>query len=174
MSKEEVTVDNLKKTLVLMGDAFSKEETEIFKGIIDSSGIKNFGEPKVFSLAITYSWNKFIKSFIKQEISQSKDIIFIYQNYSFIHRYLKDLFAKNEGGCCSADKSKKVINGLVEFFISGEEIKFDYTNKRAYNLPQKILTTHDEILFYYKGLESLYFGRPEVYIDNLKRILKGE
>jgi len=173
MSKiKEITVDDVKSTINTLGNIFDKEDLELYNKIIENSGLKSFTTPSKFNSMISFSWRKFTKQLLKDKVSKSSDVIFIYQHFDFIHRYLKDLFSKHEGGSCSADKSRKIINSLVDFFITGNEIEFDYGDKSAYDLPRIILTNHDDIYKYYKALFSLYMGYPDVYLEKLSEILE--
>jgi hypothetical protein len=171
MSKE-ITVESIKSTIEALNNAFDKEELDLYSNIIASSGIDSFRTPGKFHTMINYSWSKFTKQLLKSKVSKNSDVIFIYQNFDFVHRYLRDLFGKYEGGSCSADKSRKVINSLVDFFITGNRIEFDYNDESAYDLPRKVLMNHDDILKYYKALFSLYMGYPDIYIEKLNEILK--
>ncbi len=116
-----------------MSDIFDKEDFELYKKIIQSTGIKEFEGIKEFDLVISFPLRKFTKFLIKENISDNSDIIFIYQNYSFIHRHIKELLAnKEDNACCSADKSRKIINTLITHFETGKEIEFDHNSNYFY------------------------------------------
>lgn len=172
-TKKEITADDVKSTINTLSGIFDKEDVTLYNKIIENSRLKSFNTPSKFNSMINSSWNRFTKQLLKDKISSDYDVIFIYQHFDFIHRYIRDLFSKYEGGSCSADKSRKVINSLVDFFITRNKIEFDYSDESAYDLPEKILTTHDEIYRYYKALLSLYMGHPDIYLKELSEIFKG-
>jgi hypothetical protein len=159
--------EEMKNFLNLMSEEIEKEKIELFKSIIDSSDMKKFDDPDEFHYAIIYQFEQFIGGYVRHELIDNSDVEFIYKNWGFLDRHFCELFAKYEGSAFSSDKSRTVIKRLLKFYEAIERIKFDYDAEYTFHLPKKIFKTHDQIVNFYKGLKSLFWGRPEKYLQVL-------
>lgn len=54
--------------------------------------------------------------------------------------------------------------------MTGKKITFDYDAEYTYGYPKSVLKTHDEIINFYKGLKSLYYGKPTDYLNSMRDI----
>ena len=163
--------DAIKGFLDSMADSIEKDKIELFKKIIDSSEIKHYSNPNEFFYAILYPWDNFISGFLKSTLNANRDVEFIFKHSQYIDRHFYNLFDKYEGSACSADKSRTILNRLLEFYATGKKIDFDYDGEYTYHLPKKIFKSHDHIVEFYEGLKSLFFGNPQKYLEVLKVVL---
>lgn len=151
-------------------DSIDKGNLHLYNGIINSSSLSSLDSPEDFFFSVLYPWENFISAFIQLKISSDKEVVYIYKNSEVIDRHFSRQFQKYEGSACSADKSRTVVRCLLDFFLSGEEIKFDYKQEYTYHLPNKIFKTHSEILDFYKAIKDIQYGRAEKYIEEIKKL----
>lgn len=156
-----------------MFDTIKKEEIELYKKIINHSEISKFDDAESFYFAVLYPWKKFINGILGSVVSDNDDVKFIYKNSQYIDRHFKRLFERFEGVGCSADKSRTIINSLIYHYKTGNKIEFDYDAEYTFNLPQKILKLHNDIVSFYEGLKNLYYADSRKYLEELKKILKS-
>ena len=163
--------EEIKDFLNAISDSIESENVELFKKIIDSSEIKSYDNPEEFFYAVLYPWDKFISGFLKSVVKANTDVEFIFKNSNYIDRHFCKLFEKYEGSACSADKSQTIVNRLLEYYMTGNKIDFDYEAKYTYHLPKKIFKSHDHIISFYEGLKLLLYGDPQKYLEALKLVL---
>lgn len=155
--------ENIKKFLNSLSNKIDDDNIELYEKIIDSSKIEYFNNPEEFYFTILYPWEQFISGYLKTELNANEDIEFIYKNSKYIQRHFTNLFREHEGYVCCADKSKTIIEGLLNFYTNGKKIKFDYNNEYTFHLPKKIFKNHDEIIDFYKALKSFFYGNPQKF-----------
>jgi len=161
----------IKDFLNTMSDSIEKDTIQLFEKIIDSSEIKHYSNPEEFFYAVLYPWDKFISGFLKSVLKANKDVEFIFKHSQYIDRHFYNLFGIYEGSAYSADKSRTIVNRLLEFYATGKKIDFDYDVEYTYHLPKKIFKSHDHIVDFYEGLKSLLYGSPQKYMGALKAML---
>jgi hypothetical protein len=154
-----------------MIDDSNKQEMEMYQKIIASSKIKSFKDPEEFYFMILYPWKKFVKGLLKTQLKDDNEVIFIFQNYTFIEANFQKLINDIEGMACCADKSGTLIKKLIKFYMTGETIQFDHTAKYTFNLPKVVFTDHDEIVEFYEALKSFHYGDGTKYIAALNNVL---
>jgi len=151
--------------------SMSDDNKNLYKKIIESSEISGFTGYEEFYFAIIYPFDNFIDGFVQSEISDNEDVIFLMRNSQFIENNFQELIVNKEGSACCADKSRTIIKRLIEFYITGEKIEFDYEAKYTYHLPKTIFKSHDHIVSFYKGLQGLFYGKNEKYLQSLRLVL---
>ena len=167
----KIDKDKLGNFLNTLSDSIDKEKVELYKKIIESSEIASFDGPDEFFYAVLYPFEKFISGFLHTELEgANRDVIFIYKNSQYIDRSFAQLFQKYEGHACSSDKSRTIVNRLVQFYQTGKKIEFDYDAEYTYHYPKKIFKTHDHIVLFYEGLKSLQYGDNRKYFEAIKTI----
>ena len=167
-----MNTEQIKDFITTLTEGIEKSNLEMYIKIIESHEIKEFSTPEEFHVAVLYQWDKFIRGLLKQALNANKDVEFIYKNYRYIEMHLINLFQRYEGSFACADKTRTVINSLVEFYTIGNKIEFNYEGEYTYHLPRKILTTHEEIIGYFEGLRGVYYGYPQKYLEELQAIIK--
>ena len=163
--------EQIKGFLSSMMDVIGAKNIELYNKIIDSGEIPRFDGPREFFFAVLYPWDNFIEGFVKSEISPNPDVVFIYRNSEFIDRHFCSLFEKIEGSAYSADKSRTIVKSLLDFYLNGNRIEFNYEGECTYHLPKKIFKDHDSIVSFYQGLKGLMYGRSVSYLQSLKELL---
>ncbi len=109
---------------------------------------------------------EFIES-VPTNVCNNEDYVFIMMNSEFILGLFDNVFESFEGSIYCHDKSKARIQALLDFFRYGTEIKgFDSYDKSAY------LNTHQEVMRFYRAVNSLYYGSPASYISCLHKMSK--
>jgi len=116
---------------------------------------------------LLYPFETLVSGLINVEISNNDDVEFIYKHSQFVERHFQRFIENLEGSACCADKSGIIIRRLVKWFLKNEKIEFDYAQEYTYHLPKKIFKTHDEIIQFYQGVKSLYYGNPIKYMQAL-------
>lgn len=151
-----------------------KKEIELFKKIIETSEIDNFQDHEDFFYSVLYPFDKFVNGFIKTEICNNRDVVFLIKNQNFIKHNFSKIIIKKEGTACSSDKSRTIMKRLINYYKTGENIEFDYNQEYTYHLPKKVFTKHEDIVRFYESLKSLYYGSFENYLNVLKEIIIDE
>jgi hypothetical protein len=163
---------DLHNFLTSFGNSISNENKELYKKIIDTTGIETFNNPSEFHTAIMYPFEKFIKGYISTEIKDNYDIKFIYLNYRYIEnnfRYYIELF---DGFACCTDKARTILKSILNYYLTSEEIKFNYDQEYTFHLPKKIFTNHNQIIDFYKGIQNLHLGNPKKYLETVKILMQ--
>ena len=162
--------EEIKEFLNSMIDIIDNEKIKLFEKIIDNSEIMQYENPNEFYYAILYPFDKFISGFLKSKIKANKDVQFIWRHFEFLDRHFRNLFEKYEGSDCCADKSRTIVNRLLKYYNDCDKIEFNYESEYTYHLPKKIFKNHDDIIQFYEGLKSLFYGRPDKYLEALKLV----
>lgn len=97
-------------------------------------------------------------------VGRTDELIALLSNYRIHERTLARLFREHEGNACSSDKSRTVMASLAVYLAHGTPIAFDYTQRYTYHLPTKLLTTHEQIVGWYKAHQDLVYGNPTKYL----------
>ena len=168
-----LTTEDFKGFMDAFGSAISNEHKELFQRVIDSSNIPGFSNPEEFFFSVLYPFDNFVDGFIRSKVSNNEDVVFIYKNNQFIERHFESVIKINEGWPCCADKSRTIMRGLVEFYSSGKEIQFNYDAEYTYHLPKKVFTSHAEIIGFYQGAKSLYYGNSDKFLKAMLKIIGG-
>lgn len=161
---------NIVQFLDALSLSVDDENIKLYKSIVEQSSIKSFDNPEEFYFSVLYPFENYINSFLKLNISSNEDVVFIYQNYNFLDNHIEKLFIMYEGTPCSADKSRSTINNLIQFYLTGKNIDYDYTAEYTYHLPSKILKKHVDIIGFYTALKKLYYGDNKEYLKMLHAI----
>jgi hypothetical protein len=154
-----------------------KERKEIYLNLKENQTIKeaieliNKKDVDGFYYKILYPFNKFTSGLIESEISAKKEVIFLLKNSEFIENHFSRLFEQIEGVACSADKARTIQSALLNFYLTGNEIKFNYNQEYTFHLPKRIFTNHKSIIDFFESLELLFIGYFDNYINELKKIL---
>lgn len=165
--------ESLLNVLEGLSSSIDKENLELYKKLLDNSPLLQKGEiddPEDFWYAVIYPFKNFVESVILEEISHNRDVLFIYTNHSLIERHFTKMFEKFEGPACSVDKARTMVKSLIAHFKTGQEIELNYSQEYTYHLPSTIFKTHDDIFAFYKALKSLFYGSPDLYLNELVKI----
>lgn len=157
--------------LTSMSDSIEEEEFELYRKIIEGSEIPQFDSYSEFYIAVLYPFEKFIRGFIKSEIANNDDVVFIITNSRFIENNFQRLIEDKEGMGCCADKSRTIMMRLIDFYTTGNKIVFNYEAEYTFHLPKTVFKTHDHIVMFYEGLKSLWHGNNQKYLQVLLTVL---
>jgi hypothetical protein len=111
-----------------------------------------------------------VDGLLAQELPQSPEAQFLFKHSQFVERHFENLIKKYEGSACCADKSRTILESLLRFLKTGEEISFDYTQKYTYHLPELVFKTHGEIVEFFSALHQLYYGKTTPLLEATQRI----
>jgi hypothetical protein len=163
--------ENIIKFLDAMVEDIDQNKIDLYKKIIENSKIDNFNNYEEFFFGVLYPFDNFIEGFLKVNVSTNDNVIFIMKNSNFIENHFNKLIIDKEGTPYSSDKSRTIMNSLIHYYLTGEEIKFNYNGEYTYHLPETIFKTHDHIFKFYIGLKNLFYGNNKQYLEALKIIL---
>jgi len=163
--------ENIINFLNTFCDDIDKSNLDLYKKIIENSKINNFNNYEEFFYSVLYPFDNFIEAYLKMNVSNNEDVIFIIKNSNFIENNFSNLIINKEGSACSSDKSGTIMNKLINYYKTGEKITFDYDAEYTYHLPKTIFKTHEHIIMFYIGLKKLFYGDNKKYIEALKIIL---
>ena len=172
MAKDKLEKEKLKQVLTCMFKGIEGAKDDLYQSLKKKIQVQT-DDAELFYFSLIYPFSKLITGMIRAEVSKDKDIEFIYVHSQFVERFFQVMIQKQEGMTCCADKSRTIIRRLVAWFKDGEPIKFNYKQKYTYHLPRKIFKTHKDIIEFYSGIKSLYYGQPEKYMKAMLRIIKS-
>jgi hypothetical protein len=159
-----------------MSDSIDREKRTLYEIIIEKSSFSPKGDDlrdmELFYFSYEYEWNNFLEMLIKTEIHDSREVVFLFSNYRFIDNHISKIIESAEGASCSADKARAILNGIRDFYIHGREIFFNPDAEYTFHHPEKVFTTHDEIITYFKALYDLYHGHYKPYLLAMQKILE--
>jgi len=168
---------DIEDIVALLYERIGEEDTELFKEVIEKSGFEFPDKLTVgqFYLKLVYPYmDQFLGVLIRGKISTNSDVIFILTHSRFIERHFVRLIYRAEGYMHCADKSRHIMDRLLDFYRDGTKIEFDRTQKYTYHLPVIIFTTHEDIISFYEALRDLYHGSPEAYAKELAKLLPAK
>lgn len=148
-------------------DGAEKERHQLYDEIVNKDYEKDITKIDIgdFYLSYFYPFEEYLNVLLQNKLNLNEEQRFFVINADFFNRHFESLFQKYEGNACCCDKSNKIIRSIYEFLKTGNQIEFDYNQKYTFHLPKRILNNHDEIIFAYKAIKSLLFGRGEKYIE---------
>ena len=158
--------------------AFTEESREAYRSVSSNERVAKAmasakeGDHEQFYFSLLYPLDKVMDGLLA-DVTQSPEARFLLKNSRFVESHFQHLIEEREGAACSADKSRTIMRALLRFYLSGEEIRFNYGQEVTYHLPKTMFTTHDDIVGYFEGLYRLYYGRPAAYIGMLAKITSG-
>jgi len=151
---------------------------DIYNSIKSTSIIKNGiiavdqNRPDEFHLMVGYQLDKVIDGLLSTEIPESREAQFLFKHSRFVENHFKELIVKFEGCGCCADKSRTIVRRLAKSLRTGDDIHFDYNQEVTYHLPQKIFNAHDKVMNFFIALQSLYYGKSDLFIEVIDEINK--
>ena len=122
------------------------------------------GDFRGFYFALLYPLSNMVDGLLTMQFPHNSKAQFLFRNSSFVENHLKKLFETYEGLYACADKARTVMRELLRFFMTGEEICFHYEGTYTYHLPNRVLTSHGEIVRYFNAVERLFYGQYEDYL----------
>jgi len=153
--------------------ASSDEDTRAFEAAKDrpemAMALKALEDrnPDRFYMSLLYPLKKVVKGLIAAGISRSQDVEFILLHKEFVAAHIRRLIEKHEGGACSADKVRTIMSAALRYYADQKPIVFNYSGEYVYQLPKVIFRDQSSILGFINGLQHLYFGNPEPYLQQL-------
>ncbi len=164
MENKESLVKGLEILFNSLLDNKCKEEKELYSNVKQLIKV-DINSPRKFYFSFLNKLNNFINGLIKSKISNySSDIIFLLINYDFIVSNLEHFIRMVEGSCCISDKTNFITYSLFNYFKDNKEIEFNFNSDYSYQLPEKVFTTQEEILFFFNAIKELYYGKPNKYL----------
>ena len=164
-NKKQLTEDAISKVITALAISVDAKSVDIYRKIIGENGLCAVVDPETFYFKMLYPFEQFISGYIRTEITENYELIFLLLNGQFVERLFAAEIKKSEGFGCSADKSSAIIQGLANFFRTGSKIAWKYEGDYTYHLPKKVFTTHDSIIEYFNAIWRLYYGNSDKYLD---------
>lgn len=164
MGDKEIAKGAITQVLNGLIGSIEAEQVELYKKIIGEDGLCAVANPDTFYYKMIYPFEQFISGYIRAEISNNNDLVFLLANGQFVERFFQDEIKKREGWACSADKSGVIIKGLADFFRTRREIAWNYEGKYTYHLPKTIFTNHYTVIEFYDAIHSMYYGSSGKYL----------
>jgi hypothetical protein len=129
--------------------------------------------PRHFHLNLLHPLGKVMSGLVNSKTQGNEHANFILIHSQFLHMHFRTWFERMEGNGGCADKASTLVRALLRFYLDGKRIEFNYAAEYTFNLPQKILRTHDEIIDFFLGLYGLYYGNPDCYLQALLKLQHG-
>lgn len=125
--------------------------------------------PERFRLHLTYTLDKLQEGVVLAAtgfapVVDKRKLVSLFLNYGFFASHIRALVEEVEGSACCADKTRFLLKALARFFAHGQEVSFDRNQPYTFHLPEKVLTSHQEVVDFYNALERLFYGKPDKYL----------
>ncbi len=156
---------DFKNAIEALMSGFDAEEQKMFNVITSNYDFKDFKDAEEFNYKIAYTFKKLQRQLIKSKVSDNQNVIFIYMNYNYVERFFNNVIQANEGTACCSDKSSTIVDRLVDFFLKGKKIEFNYDAEYTFHLPKKVFTNHDSIIAFYEVIKGLHYGNFNKLIE---------
>lgn len=111
-----------------------------------------------------------IDGLLSRELPNNQKAQFLFKHGNLVAMHLRNLYERYEGSSCCMDKARGVIRKLSDFLVTGKEISFNDDSPYRFHVPTTILRTHKDIVAFFEALQSLTYGRPELYLQALRTI----
>lgn len=128
------------------------------------------GDTDGFFFTLPYLVEQLITGIVEKELPNNPDAQFLMANSHFIECHMDKLFSRFEGMACSHDKTRTVMRELMRFFNTGQKIEFNFSQQYTFHLPTKVLNTHEKAVRYFKALQFIYYGNPDLYLQEMDLI----
>jgi hypothetical protein len=122
------------------------------------------GDFGVYEFLIFTPMERFAAGLAESVFPGNTQLQFLAKEIRFFQRHLGETIKEVEGWSCYNDKTQKVTRALLQFFLTGKEIVWDYDAEYTYTLPRKVFVAHDEIVSFFDAIHFLFHGRPEKYL----------
>lgn len=156
--------------------SIAQENREAFDGVAANPAIQaalaevGKGDVRAFYFALLYPMQNMVDGLLEHALPGKFKAQFLFKQGRFVEQHYRNLFNRYEGPACCADKSKTVVRCLLRYLVGGEEIAFDYAAQYTYHLPNRIFTTHAEIVEFFEAVYALHCGQGNLYVALLQRI----
>lgn len=156
-----------------LADSIDQENLELYKKIIGDNPIP-IRDNEDFYFKMIYPYENFLEGFIQSRYSNNHDLKFLLINQRFIQANYEKLIQKFEGSACCADKSRTIITYLVQYFIDPEKnpIVFNWNQEYTFHYCKVTFTNQEQILDFFKSLKTLYYGNPDPYFEEYRKVLE--
>lgn len=138
----------------------------------DAQTFARDGQAEQFHYSLPYRLEGVVDGLLQTAIPRKREAHFILMQYRFLNTHFKNILQRGEGMSCCADKSRTILDRLLQYYLTGKEIVFDPNEKYTFGHPTTVFTTHQEIVEFFEGLYGLYYGNPEGYLKALKTTLE--
>jgi hypothetical protein len=166
-NKKEINSEAISKVIQGMVDIFHKEESDFYKTLIGNVSPKEIETPEDFFHKVIRPAEKYWNGFIRTEIKNNDNVVFLLNNTMFIEQTFQYWIKKIEGMSCCADKSRTILRRLYNYFLTGEKIVFDLSEEYTFHYPKKVFNTHKQIINVFDSLHALHYGNPMLYLKEV-------
>jgi len=161
--------DSIEKVLHHLVASEQKEEAELASklleaGVISDEVIKKTKSVNDFYYLLQKPYEQFLNGFVQIVFSGNDQASWLFTHYCFVESNFAGLVSAVEGTSCSSDKSQTIVNSLAKFLLKEDRIVWNFDQEYTYHLPKTVFQTHESVVDFYKALQRLYYGNPDMYI----------
>ena len=168
----------IQDVITAMLDNADKDKMALFASLQDNPLLQDAqsfarnGQPERFRYALPYPLERVVDGLLQTVLTGKREAHFILKQYQFLNANFQKVIERREGMSCCADKSRTILNRLLQYYLTGKEVVFDPSVQYTFGHPTTVFTTHREIVEFFEGLYGLYSGNPEGYLKALKSALE--
>ncbi|MHB1630686.1 MAG: hypothetical protein ACYCQL_00530 [Acidithiobacillus sp.] len=137
----------------------------------DAQAFAREGQPERFRYALIYPLERVVDGLLQTVLPGKREAHFILKQYQFLKVHFQKVIQRRDGFGCSGDKSRTILDRLLQYYLTGKEVVFDPGEQYTFGHPTTVFTTHREIVEFFEGLYALYYGNPELYLGALKNVM---
>jgi hypothetical protein len=138
----------------------------------DAQTFARDGQAERFLYALPYPLERVVDGLLQTVLPEKLEAHFILKQYRFLNAHFQRIIQDREGLSCCGDKSRTILDRLLQYFLTGKEVVFDPGEQYTFGHPTVVFTTHQEIVTFFEGLYGLYYGNPDLYVTALKNVFE--
>lgn len=176
-----VSNGEMSRLLGALVDAIGEDSKVMFHRAFDEIDLENVrkavdaGRPDRFDLFFNHPFRMVRSGLLLHLMGKGSDLHFLFEHADFVERHFRFWLEDVEGFSCCADKSRTIMCSLARYFLKlqagvEERIVFDRSAPYTYHLPEKIFSSHEEILEFFHAIKFLYAGKGEQYREVCRRL----
>lgn len=160
---DKITQDDIEGVLNSLMDSINEKDRRLFLAVAEHMPQFDVTDYETFHLKLRYTYKKFLRGVVRACISTNTDAEFIFLHSDYVDAQFRKIITAKEGGACSADKVRAIVRRLLQYYISGERIEWDWDAEYTYHYPKEIFQTHEDIVEFYEAAKLAYYGNPEAH-----------
>ncbi|MBU2765812.1 hypothetical protein HAP94_06280 [Acidithiobacillus ferrivorans] len=174
----EQSATQIQDVITAILDATDQDKIALFTSLLDHPTLQEAqtfardGQAERFLYALPYPLERVVDGLLQTVLPGKREAQFILRQYRFLNVHFQKIIQRLEGFGCSGDKSRTILDRLLQYYLTGKEVVFDPGEQYTFGHPTVVFTTHREIVEFFEGLYALYYGNPEGYLKALKNTLE--
>lgn len=163
----------------IAGSAIAAEDLVLAENVDEASipevlEALNKRDPSRFQLLWAHEHQSMTNALLRKHLGGTGRVLFLFTEVDFVSRHLRKLFEKYEGSACCADKTRWCVVALARNLVDGKPVVVDRNQQYTFFLPERILSTEEQLLRAFDGLYRMYYGDVLPWLQLLADLQEGK